>query len=126
MLFKRILIACTALMAAIGLYAKESEPLHVIPYPQSVEMQKGSFKARGAQFNCDPSVDPVSQTGHGHQRQNEHHQCCKQFFHCQYSSLLFFFSRSAGIRFARIRISVTAMTISVESAFTLGLKRFME
>ena len=61
MLSKRILIACTALMAAIGLYAKESEPLHVIPYPQSVEMQKGSFKARGAQFNCDPSVDPISQ-----------------------------------------------------------------
>ena len=62
MLSKRILAVCAALLlAAVGLIAKEAEPLHVIPYPQSVEMQKGSFKARGAQFNCDPSVDPVSQ-----------------------------------------------------------------
>ena len=38
MLSKRILAVCAALLAAVGLIAKEAEPLHVIPYPQSVEM----------------------------------------------------------------------------------------
>ena len=61
MLSKRILAACAVLLVALGLGAKETANIHVIPYPQSVEMQKGSFKARGAQFNCDPSVDASSQ-----------------------------------------------------------------
>ncbi len=61
MLFKRIFTACMALCVAFGLNAKEVTSVNVIPYPQSVEMQKGAFKARGAQFNCDPSVDAASQ-----------------------------------------------------------------
>lgn len=58
---KRLLAACAALLIATGLFAKESDPIHVIPYPQSVTLQRGSFNARGAQFNCDPGIDDATQ-----------------------------------------------------------------
>ena len=61
MISRRILAACAALLTALCLSAKETTPINVIPYPQSVEMQKGAFKAKGAPFNCDPSVDAASQ-----------------------------------------------------------------
>nr|MCR5132748.1 beta-N-acetylhexosaminidase [Bacteroidales bacterium] len=35
--------------------------INVIPYPQSVEIGKGSFKASGANFNCDLNIDVKSQ-----------------------------------------------------------------
>ena len=56
----RILAVCAALLLATGLSAKEAS-IQVIPYPRSVEMQKGTFNTRGAQFNCDPGVDEASQ-----------------------------------------------------------------
>ena len=57
----KLLAACATLLIAASLYAKESQPIHVIPYPQSVTLQKGAFKARGAQFNCDPALDAATQ-----------------------------------------------------------------
>ena len=60
---RTLFAALAALLIAFGARAKDkNEPIHVIPYPQSVEMLKGTFNARGAQFNCDPSVDVASQT----------------------------------------------------------------
>lgn len=42
--------------------AKESETtINVIPYPQSVEVGKGTFKGAGANFNCDQAIDAKSQ-----------------------------------------------------------------
>ncbi len=62
MISRKILAACMAILLTFSLQAKEkSAPINVIPYPQSVEIQKGAFKAKGAPFNCDPSVDAASQ-----------------------------------------------------------------
>ncbi len=61
---KRILtLIALALIAAAGpLSAKNSEAvINVIPYPQSVEVDKGSFKGAGANFNCDQTIDEKSQ-----------------------------------------------------------------
>lgn len=61
---KRILtLIALALIAAAGpLSAKNSETvINVIPYPQSVEVDKGSFKGAGANFNCDQTIDEKSQ-----------------------------------------------------------------
>lgn len=44
---------------------EESRTLNIVPCPQSVEPQKGSFKACGAQFNCDPAMDRASQDAVG-------------------------------------------------------------
>ena len=62
MISRKLFAACTALLLAFGLSAKEGvSPVNIIPYPQSVTLQKGSFNARGAQFNCDPSLDAATQ-----------------------------------------------------------------
>ena len=61
---KRIfnLIAFALLLMPCSMKAKEAETsINVIPYPQSVEVVKGTFKGAGANFNCDQSVDPKSQ-----------------------------------------------------------------
>ena len=61
---KRIfnLIAFALLLMPCSMKAKEVETsINVIPYPQSVEVVKGTFKGAGANFNCDQSVDPKSQ-----------------------------------------------------------------
>ena len=61
---KRILsvIALALLALPCSLAAKKTETvINVIPYPQSVEIGKGTFKGAGANFNCDQSVDPQSQ-----------------------------------------------------------------
>ena len=53
------IIATLLLSASLQARTKEG-PLDIIPYPGSVEVQKGSFNARGAQFNCDPAMDAAS------------------------------------------------------------------
>ena len=61
---KRIfnLIVFALLLMPCSMKAKEAETsINVIPYPQSVEVVKGTFKGAGANFNCDQSVDPKSQ-----------------------------------------------------------------
>ena len=39
---------------------KASAVINVIPYPQSVEIGKGTFKGAGANFNCDQAIDAES------------------------------------------------------------------
>lgn len=56
------IIALALLFASCSMKAKESETtISVIPYPQSVEVGKGTFKGAGANFNCDQAVDAKSQ-----------------------------------------------------------------
>ena len=56
------IIALALLFASCSMKAKESETtINVIPYPQSVEVGKGTFKGAGANFNCDQAVDAKSQ-----------------------------------------------------------------
>lgn len=40
---------------------KTETVINVIPYPQSVEVGKGSFKGAGANFNCDQSIEGRTQ-----------------------------------------------------------------
>ena len=61
---KRILsvIAIALFALPCSLAAKKTETvINVIPYPQSVEIGKGSFKGAGANFNCDQAIAPESQ-----------------------------------------------------------------
>ncbi len=61
---KRIIyiIASALLIASCSMKAKEAETtINVIPYPQSVEVGKGTFKGAGANFNCDQAIDGESQ-----------------------------------------------------------------
>ena len=56
------IIAIALFFASCSMKAKESETtINVIPYPQSVEVGKGTFKGAGANFNCDQAVDAKSQ-----------------------------------------------------------------
>lgn len=56
------IIALALLFASCSMKAKESETtINVIPYPQSVEVGKGTFKGAGANFNCDQAIDAKSQ-----------------------------------------------------------------
>ena len=51
-------LACALLPSAV---AKKAETvINVIPYPQSVEIGKGTFKGAGANFNCDQAIDSKS------------------------------------------------------------------
>ena len=53
------------LLSALPLAAKDKTvEINVIPYPQSVEIGKGQFKAAGATFNCDQAIDQKSQRQH--------------------------------------------------------------
>lgn len=58
-------IVCLALISFLipaSMSAKKVESkINIIPYPQSVQMEKGSFKAAGAIFNCDPAIDSKTQ-----------------------------------------------------------------
>ena len=61
---KRILsvIAIALFALPCSLAANKTETvINVIPYPQSVEIGKGSFKGAGANFNCDQAIAPESQ-----------------------------------------------------------------
>ncbi|MBP5219029.1 MAG: beta-N-acetylhexosaminidase [Bacteroidales bacterium] len=56
------IICLAGLLLPANLSAKKQETVvNVIPYPQSVEIGKGSFKASGANFNCDQNIDAKSQ-----------------------------------------------------------------
>lgn len=56
------IIALALLFASCSMKAKESETtINVIPYPQGVEVGKGTFKGAGANFNCDQAIDAKSQ-----------------------------------------------------------------
>lgn len=56
------IIAVALLFASCSLKAKDAETtINVIPYPQSVEVGKGTFKGAGANFNCDQAIDAKSQ-----------------------------------------------------------------
>ena len=56
------IIASALLFASCSMKAKEAETtINVIPYPQSVEVGKGTFKGAGANFNCDQAIDGESQ-----------------------------------------------------------------
>jgi hexosaminidase len=60
-IFSIIILALT--LAAGSLEAKDQQlkAINVIPYPQNVEVGKGSFKGAGAGFNCDQAIDARSQ-----------------------------------------------------------------
>ena len=56
-------IALALLFASCSMKAKEAETtVNVIPYPQSIEVGKGTFKGAGANFNCDQEIDDKSQS----------------------------------------------------------------
>lgn len=56
------IIALALLFASSSARTKEvATTVNVIPYPQSVEVEKGAFKGAGANFNCDPAIDAKSQ-----------------------------------------------------------------
>ncbi len=52
-----------AALAAFSLEAcaKQEKVLNLVPYPQEVTVNSGTFKVSGATFNCDPAVDARSQ-----------------------------------------------------------------
>lgn len=54
------LLAMVLLMPATANAKVVMKPLDVIPYPQQVTIKKGSFKAAGAVFNCDETIDAKS------------------------------------------------------------------
>ena len=56
------IIASLSLLIPAVLSAKKAETkIDVIPYPQSVQIGKGQFKAAGAIFNCDPAIEETTQ-----------------------------------------------------------------
>ena len=56
------IITLALLFASGAMNAKKTETvINVIPYPQSVEVGKGTFKGAGANFNCDQSIDAGAQ-----------------------------------------------------------------
>ncbi|MCQ2148690.1 MAG: beta-N-acetylhexosaminidase [Bacteroidales bacterium] len=59
---RKILTVLTALIILpFASFAKDPEVrLDIVPYPQSVEIGKGSVKIAGAQFYCDPRLDSLS------------------------------------------------------------------
>ena len=55
------LISIALILIPTAMTAKKAETvINVIPYPQSVEIGKGTFKGYGADFNCDQSIDTKS------------------------------------------------------------------
>jgi hexosaminidase len=55
------ILALVSLLVPMALQAQKTEKvINVIPYPQSVEIGKGTFKGAGANFNCDLEIDSRS------------------------------------------------------------------
>jgi len=55
-------MAIISLFLPLSLRAKNEEvKINVIPYPQSVTMDNGTFKSAGANFNCDQAIGVESQ-----------------------------------------------------------------
>lgn len=59
--FFRALAILSLLIPSAAMAKTEEVKISVIPQPQSVTIGKGSFKAAGAQFNCDPAIDAGTQ-----------------------------------------------------------------
>ncbi len=57
---KRIIALFSTALICLGLSAKGETVLNLIPYPQSVQLGKGSFKVAGVTFNGDPALDSRS------------------------------------------------------------------
>lgn len=56
------IVTLALLLASGAMNARKTETvINVIPYPQSVEVGKGTFKGAGANFNCDQSIDARTQ-----------------------------------------------------------------
>lgn len=62
MKYGRFLTVAVALLASLTAVAKGPAAINIMPYPQSVEVTKGSFKAYGALVNCDPNLGSQAQT----------------------------------------------------------------
>lgn len=55
------LATIAAALVSLTMSAKsEVTAISVVPYPQSVEIQKGAFKIKGTAINCDPAMDELS------------------------------------------------------------------
>lgn len=55
------LIFALSLQIPAAAFAKNDMKIEVIPYPQQVTLEKGSFQAAGAVFNCDGAIDAKAQ-----------------------------------------------------------------
>ncbi len=56
------ILVLAAMLLPVSLSAKKAEAkINVVPYPQFVELEKGTFTAAGAMFNCDPAIDGKTQ-----------------------------------------------------------------
>lgn len=55
-MFKRIIAISIMVLACIGASAKKEQSLNVVPRPAKVELGKGSFKIKGANFNYGKNV----------------------------------------------------------------------
>ncbi len=53
---KRILVLIALLGPVCGLAAKTAAP-SIVPAPQKIELNKGSFNMKGVAINCDPAMD---------------------------------------------------------------------
>ena len=56
----RVLALALILMPGALNAKKTATVINVVPYPQSVEIGKGTFKGAGANFNCDQAIDKES------------------------------------------------------------------
>ena len=61
MKFAHVILSAALLLVPLAGSAKEPV-LNIIPQPESIELQKGSFKAIGASINCDAAFDVRSRT----------------------------------------------------------------
>lgn len=57
---KKTLLLSVALMAAMSCCHEPEQDIEVVPYPEKVTMNKGTFDAAGAGFHLDPSMDKAS------------------------------------------------------------------
>ncbi len=56
------IVTLALLFASGAMNAKKTETvINVIPYPQRIEVGKGTFKGAGANFNCDQAIDARTQ-----------------------------------------------------------------
>lgn len=58
--FRNLLLVAAILLPAVVAAKDDGKKINVIPYPQSVELGKGQFKAAGAIFNCETGIDDRS------------------------------------------------------------------
>ena len=57
-----LLLSLAALaVLPVQVSAKQEKALNLVPYPQEVVVNAGTFNVKGAAFNCDPAVDTKSQ-----------------------------------------------------------------